>query len=258
MHRQRLSGSSWDAERRSPPSRGLAAALERAKEAGRKERALCRQREQAKLADQINIDLTYAVCVNLAQMYHANKHYTEALNTYGQIVKNKNFPLAGRLRVNMGNIYFEQRKYPNAIKMYRMALDQVGNANKDMRFRIMKNIGVAFVKMGQYQDAMQSFDTVMENVPDHTTGFNLLVCFYALGDKEKMKKAFQSLIKVPMYEIQNVEEEEENEELNAEFIDDSLKKFLRARQSKVLLQSLLLAFVCFRGRLGMQGRGWRR
>ena len=41
------------------------------------------------------------------------------------IVKNKSYTQSGRLRVNMGNIYFEQKKYSSAIKMYRMALDQV-------------------------------------------------------------------------------------------------------------------------------------
>ena len=40
----------------------------------------------------------------------------------------------GRLRVNMGNIYFEQKKYPQAVKMYRMALDQIQNVHKDVRY----------------------------------------------------------------------------------------------------------------------------
>lgn len=39
----------------------LQKALEKAKEAGRKERALCRQREQTSLGEQINLDLTYSV-----------------------------------------------------------------------------------------------------------------------------------------------------------------------------------------------------
>ena len=34
----------------------------------------------------------------------------------------------------MGNIYFEQKKYPQAVKQYRMALDQVPNTHKDMRY----------------------------------------------------------------------------------------------------------------------------
>ena len=36
-------------------------ALDKAKEAGRKERALCRQKEQLTHQDQINLDLTYSV-----------------------------------------------------------------------------------------------------------------------------------------------------------------------------------------------------
>jgi hypothetical protein len=36
-----------------------------------------------------------------------------------------------------------------------------------VRFKIMRNIGLAFVRLGQYPDALQSFATVMDNVPDH-------------------------------------------------------------------------------------------
>jgi intraflagellar transport protein 88 len=108
-------------------------ALEKAKEAGKKERQLTKQREQAGFNDQINLDLTYCVLFNLANQYHANKMYQEALNSYAIIVKNKMFNQSGRLRVNMGNIYFEQKKYSQAIKMYRMALDQIPNTNKELR-----------------------------------------------------------------------------------------------------------------------------
>lgn len=68
--------------------------------------------------------------------YHLNKMYTEAINTYSLIVKNKTYSASGRLRVNVGNIYFEQKKYPMAIKMYRMALDQIGAANRDLKLKI--------------------------------------------------------------------------------------------------------------------------
>lgn len=43
-----------------------AGSLEYAKEAGKKERLLCKHRESNGLVDQINIDLTYAVTFNLA------------------------------------------------------------------------------------------------------------------------------------------------------------------------------------------------
>ena len=43
------------------------------------------------------------------------------------------FCCEGRLKVNMGNIYFKQRNYSKAVKYYRMALDQVPNTHKAMR-----------------------------------------------------------------------------------------------------------------------------
>lgn len=38
----------------------------------KKEKALCKLRERHGLVDQINLDLTYAVCFNLANCYHQN------------------------------------------------------------------------------------------------------------------------------------------------------------------------------------------
>lgn len=104
----------------------------------------------------------------------------------------------GRLKVNMANIYFQQKNYPKAIKFYRMALDQISNAHKEMRIKIMQNIGVVFIRMGQYSDAITSFSHIMGESPNIKTGFNLILCYYAIGDREMMKKAFQNLISVPL------------------------------------------------------------
>ena len=45
-------------------------ALDKAKDAGRKERVLCKQREQAQATEQINLDLTYCVSAHSAQKAH--------------------------------------------------------------------------------------------------------------------------------------------------------------------------------------------
>lgn len=66
------------------------------------------------------------------------------------------------------------------------------------RVKIMQNIGIVFVKMGQYNDAITSFEHVMTEEPDFKTGFNLILCYYALGDQERMKKAFQKLLTVDL------------------------------------------------------------
>jgi intraflagellar transport protein 88 len=204
---------------------GTPAALEKAKEAAKKERVLCKQREAAGLVDQINIDLTYSVCFNLANQYHANKQYTEALNTYSLIVKNKQYAQAGRLRVNMGNIYYEQKKYPMAVKMYRMALDQIPNTTKELRFKIMRNIGHASFRMGAYQDALHSYEEIMDGNPDFQAGFDLLLCYYALGDKERMKKGFLHLMSV---EHEGTENEDDDDPAQ----NDVLKEELREREKQ--------------------------
>ena len=195
-----------------------ALALEKAKECAKKERQLCKHREQQNLNDSINIDLTYAVCFNLANQFQANEMYMEALNTYSLIVKNKQYAQSGRLRVNMGNIYFKQQKYPSAIKMYRMALDQIPTTGKELRFKIMANIGHAFVKMGNYQDAIMSYEAIMEGRPEIQAGFNLLVCYFATGDKEKMKRGFAKLLSIPdaISPEAKQEEEDANEDEEAE------------------------------------------
>ena len=82
----------------------------------------------------------------LAALLLESKQYTEALNTYSLIVKNKQYAQAGRLRVNMGNIHFEQKKYDLAIKNYNMAIDSTTQQNKEMKLKIKKNVGLALVK----------------------------------------------------------------------------------------------------------------
>merc|ERR1719230_151404 len=203
-------------------------ALEKAKEAGKLERQLCKKREENGMADQINIDLTYSMFFNLANQYHASGMYTEALNTYSLIVKNKQYAQSGRLRVNMGNIYYEQKKYSAAIKMYRMALDQIPNTGREIRYKIMRNIGNAFIRLGQFQDAIASFDQIMDGSADLQTGFNLVLCYYAAGEKERMKKSFSRLLSVR--ELGMEDEDALAAELDDVLQEDGLKEQLRAKQ----------------------------
>ena len=46
------------------------------------------------------------------------------------------------------------------------------------------------------QDAMQSLTSVVDAQPDAQAAFNLVLCTFALGDKEMMKQAFTSLMEV--------------------------------------------------------------
>ena len=186
-------------------------ALERAKEAMKREKVLCKQREANGLADQIDADLSYAVLFNLAVQYQTCGMYTEAINTYTSMIKSKQYAQSGRLRINMGNIHFEQGEYAAAIKMYRMALDQTPNTGRELRARMFRNIGNSFVKLGQFSDAIGAFERGMELSPDLQTGFNLILCYYALGDRERQRRGFTRLLSVR----QLADDAEEMEMVNA-------------------------------------------
>lgn len=58
----------------------------------------------------------------------------------------------------------------------------------------MHNIGLVFVKMGQYSEACTSFEYIMQEQPNFQTGLDLVTAYYALGDKEKMKKGYIKLL----------------------------------------------------------------
>ena len=216
-------------------------ALEKAKEAGKLERQLCKKREESNLADQINIDLTYSVCFNLANQYHLCGMYMEALNTYSLIVKNKQYAQSGRLRVNMGNIYYEQKKYSAAIKMYRMALDQIPNTGREIRYKIMRNIGNAFVRLGQFQDAIASFEQIMDGSAELQTGFNLVLCYYAAGEKERMKKAFSRLLSVRELGMDDEETAEPDDVLNEDGLQEALRVKQRLASKYIAVAAKLLA-----------------
>lgn len=48
------------------------------------------------------------------------------------------------------------------------------------------------------QDAIGQYDLIMQGNPDHQTGFNLVLCYYALEDGLSMRKAFQRLAAIPI------------------------------------------------------------
>ena len=74
------------------------------------------------------------ILLNVACQYTNAGNYTEALNIYNILTKNKIFQLSGRLKTNIGNIHFKQKQYLKAIKMYRMALDQIPITNQDLKW----------------------------------------------------------------------------------------------------------------------------
>lgn len=185
----------------------LNSSLNKAKEASSLDRTLLRLRDQNGKSSFHNFDLTFSVMFNLANVYAKNQMHIEALNTYQQMTKNRIYPNVNRLKCNMGNIYFQLGMYPKAIKLYRMALDQVPSNQKELRLRVSHNIGIVFIKMGQYSDAASNFEFIMAERADLKCGLHLVLCYYALGDTDKMKRAFQLLLEVQFVLLEEAEQQ---------------------------------------------------
>ncbi|KAK0182361.1 hypothetical protein PV327_000510 [Microctonus hyperodae] len=179
-------------------------ALERAKEASSRERILLRLQEQSGLNDSHDLNLTFVVHFNLAIQYTNNEMYTEAINTYQAITRNKVFSNSARLKVNMGNIYVKIGESMQAIKMYRKALDQVPTTQKDLRIKIMHNIGMLFVQMGRLEEAVDNFEWVMRERAEFKAGLHAILCHFALSHRDKMKRGFLELLEVQL----NIDQED--------------------------------------------------
>ena len=132
-----------EASSRAQINKDWARAVETAREACKRERQLARVRENAGMGDSQNLELAFATQLCLGNALEGNDQIADAMDTYTQIVKNKAFVGGGRVRVNMGNVYFNQKDYQKAIKMYRMAIDQVPANQRWLRMKITRNVAMA-------------------------------------------------------------------------------------------------------------------
>ena len=138
----------------------------------------------------------------------------EAIKAYMVLTKQRDHPLAQRVRTNLGNIYYAQHNYPLAIKMYEMTLD--AEADVQILAKIRCNLGNAFYHQGQLRDAVKNFEESMNAHPNHQAGFNLFVCHIALGDTDSAIDDFMKLIKIKLVSSCSIADLESNASLPVE------------------------------------------
>jgi intraflagellar transport protein 88 len=108
-----------------------------------------------------------------------------------------------------------------------------------MKLRIKRNVALALVKQKRFGKAIEVYEDIMNDTADHDVGFNLIVCLYALGERDKMRTWFERLL---MIDIPGTEEEEQEELAKLEKKDDErpigdmdpLKQYLRGKKKEAL------------------------
>jgi intraflagellar transport protein 88 len=118
--------------------------------------------------------------------------------------------------------------------MYNMALDSTTLQNKEMKLKIKRNVALALVKQKRFGKAIEVYEDIMNDLPDFDVGFNLIVCLYALGEKEKMRTMFERLLMIP---IPGSDEEEQEELMQMQSKEDRpigesdpLRDYLKAKK----------------------------
>ncbi|CAF0836099.1 unnamed protein product [Adineta ricciae] len=210
-------------------------ALEKAEEAMQTDKSLGRYREEQNM-NESDLNLTGCVILHCANMYTKCGMNTEALNQYNVILKNKLIPVHNRIRLNIGNIFLHSKQYVKALKMYRMALDQISDQNADLKFKIRENIAATHIITGQYAEATQAYESIAQERPNYRSCFNLFLCYYTLGQRDKARAAFSELLKIPFVKSEDepmisIGKENKQTSLVSEAIrDDRLRQYERKRR----------------------------
>ena len=104
--------------------------------------------------------------------------------------------------------------------------------------KIKKNVALAYVKQKKFGKAIEVYEDVMNETPDFDVGFNLIVCLYALSEKDKMRTWFERLL---MIDIPGIDEEEQEELMQMQNKSekpigemDPLKEYLKEKKKEAL------------------------
>jgi len=51
--------------------------------------------------------------------------------------------------------------------------------------------------MNQYAEAAQAYESIIQERPNYRSALNLLLCYHTLGQRDKTRRAFSDLLKIP-------------------------------------------------------------
>jgi tetratricopeptide (TPR) repeat protein len=138
----------------------------------------------------IDLNPNYAMAYNnMGNAYYGQENYKEAIRCYQKAIDlNPNYATAYN---NMGNAYDDLKNYKEAIRCYQKAIDL--NPNYASAYY---NMGIAYKNLENYKEAIRCYQKAIELYPNHASAYNNMgSSYYDLGNEREQincyKKAAQ-------------------------------------------------------------------
>jgi intraflagellar transport protein 88 len=141
------------------------------------------------------------------------KLFDEAKQIYQEILSQDNYYTPGiqyqRIRVNLGNLYFKSNELKKAITEWKRAVDKINKDNKELRANILRSIANAYIRLGNYNDAIDNYSESMKLYPNVQTAMNLLLCFLVVDKVDNTKNVFNVMLDVAAFAEREVDNKDE-------------------------------------------------
>ena len=184
--------------------------------------------------DYFNAEMEFGLQLNIALIYEGLKMYEDARQMYSEIVQKENYYTPGimkdKIRINLGNLYYKQGDYQNAIKEWKKAVDKISKDNKEMRGLVLRNIANANIKLGLYEDAIDNYTESVKHKEDMKTCKNLLLSNLAMKKTKETKQVFNLMIDSAQNQEKEIDPSNNEEEEKTAM--DPLKEYLIIRKKE--------------------------
>ena len=187
--------------------------------------------------DYFNAEMEFGLQLNIALIYEGLKMYEDARQKYLEIVQKENYYSPGimkdKIRINLGNLYYKQGDFQNAIKEWKKAVDKISKDNKEMRGLVLRNIANAQIKLGSYEDAIDNYTESVKHKEDMKTCKNLLLSNLAMNKTNETKQVFNLMIDSAQSQEKEIDPNSNNDnEEEEKTAMDPLKEYLIVRKKE--------------------------
>ena len=138
----------------------------------------------------------FSVLLQLADSFKAHSNFDDAVFHYEKVVKDRDFQYPFIVYLELGNLFFKQQKYSEAVKRYEAGINHLKADANRLKARFHHCCGVSLIRMGQFHQALSHFSSAMKFDLNIKSGFNLVLCHSILSPVDELRESFKRMLTV--------------------------------------------------------------